>query len=69
MNYFLGIDFGTSGVRAIAINPSDEIAAVSRAEYDIRDCETWQLALYEVITGLPRKIRQNTKKIVTFCER
>ncbi|MEA5487257.1 MULTISPECIES: FGGY-family carbohydrate kinase [Pseudanabaena] len=64
MNYFLGIDFGTSGVRAIAINPSKEIAAVSLAEYDIRDCETWLLALYEVITGLPQEIRQNTKKIV-----
>jgi xylulokinase len=64
MNYFLGIDFGTSGVRAIAINASNEIDAISRAEYDIRDCETWQLALYEVITSLPQKIRQNTKKIV-----
>jgi len=64
MNYFLGIDFGTSGVRAIAINANNEIAAVSRSEYDIRNCETWQLALYEVITGLPQKIRQNTKKIV-----
>ncbi|WP_434685706.1 FGGY-family carbohydrate kinase [Pseudanabaena minima] len=64
MNYFLGIDFGTSGVRAIAINTSNEIAAVFRFEYDIRDCKTWQLALYEVITGLPQEIRQNTRKIV-----
>lgn len=64
MNYFLGIDFGTSGVRAIAINASNEIAAVSRSEYDIRDWKTWQLALYEVITGLPQEITQNTRKIV-----
>lgn len=64
MNYFLGIDFGTSGVRAIAINPSNEIAAISRAEYNIRDCKTWQLALYEVIASLPQTIRKNTRKIV-----
>ena len=37
MNYFVGIDFGTSGVRAIAINLNGEILATSRTEYDIRD--------------------------------
>ena len=64
MNYFLGIDFGTSGVRAIAINTDSEIVATSRSGYDIRNCETWQLALYEVIASLPEQIRQRTKKIV-----
>ncbi len=64
MNYFVGIDFGTSGVRAIAINVDGEIVAISRIEYDIRDCETWQAALYEVIARLPKQIRQTTKKIV-----
>ena len=64
MNYFVGIDFGTSGVRAIAINIDGEILAISRTEYDIRDYETWQTALYEVIASLPKEIRQTTKKIV-----
>ncbi len=64
MNYFLGIDFGTSGVRAIAINGDREIMAITKSDYDIRDCATWQIALYEVIARLPEKIRQNTKKIV-----
>ena len=64
MNYFLGIDFGTSGVRAIAINMSGEILAIARSDYDIRDVKTWQPALYEVIASLPREIRQNIKKIV-----
>ncbi|TYQ27387.1 FGGY-family carbohydrate kinase [Pseudanabaena sp. UWO311] len=64
MNYFVGIDFGTSGVRAIAINIYGEILAISRTEYDIRDYETWQAALYEVIASLPEEIRRNTKKIV-----
>jgi xylulokinase len=64
MNYFLGIDFGTSGVRAIAINSDREIVAIAKSDYDIRDCSTWQIALYEVIASLPEKVRQNTKKIV-----
>jgi len=64
MNYFVGIDFGTSGVRAIAINLNGEILATSRTEYDIRDYKTWQSALYEVIASLPKKIRQATNKIV-----
>jgi sugar (pentulose or hexulose) kinase len=64
MNYFLGIDFGTSGVRAIAINSNSEIVAVARSEYDVRNCEAWQLALYEVIARLPQEIRQNVRKIV-----
>jgi sugar (pentulose or hexulose) kinase len=64
MNYFLGIDFGTSGVRAIAIDTDSKIVAIARTDYDIRNCETWQLALYEVIVSLPEQIRLNTRKIV-----
>ena len=64
MDYFLGIDFGTSGVRAIAIDPNGEIVAIARGDYDIRDCENWEKALYEIITSLPINIRQNIKKIV-----
>ena len=64
MNYFLGIDFGTSGVRAIAIDAGGEVFAFTRCDYDIRDCATWQTALYEVIASLPIKIRQNIRKIV-----
>jgi sugar (pentulose or hexulose) kinase len=64
MNYSVGIDFGTSGVRVIAINIDGEIVESSRTEYDIRDYETWQPALYEVIASLPEEIRRNTKKIV-----
>ena len=64
MNYSLGIDFGTSGIRAIAINPQNEIVAIARSGYNIRDCETWKLGLYEVIASLPQEVRQNIRKIV-----
>lgn len=64
MNYFLGIDFGTSGVRAIAINPNNEIVSISRSDYKIRDCSSWQNILYEVIYNLPQHIKQNIRKII-----
>jgi sugar (pentulose or hexulose) kinase len=64
MNYFLGIDFGTSGVRAIALNANNEIAAITRSDYEIRDWVSWQNALYAVINSLPQHIKQNIRKIV-----
>ncbi|MFM7888217.1 MAG: FGGY-family carbohydrate kinase [Pseudanabaena sp.] len=64
MNYFLGIDFGTSGVRAIAIDVNSEIVAITRTDYEIRDCGSWQNALYVVINSLPQHIKQNIRKIV-----
>jgi len=64
MNYFLGIDFGTSGVRAIAVNVNNEIVAISRSDYEIRDCQSWQNTLYAVIDNLPHHIKQNIRKII-----
>lgn len=64
MNYFLGIDFGTSGVRAIAIDINSEIVAIARSDYEIRDWASWQNALYAVINSLPQHIKQNIRKIV-----
>ncbi len=64
MNYFLGIDFGTSGVRAIALNTNNEIAAIARSDYEIRDWQSWQNALYAVISSLPQHIKQKIRKIV-----
>jgi len=64
MNYFLGIDFGTSGVRAIAIDVNGAVVAIARADYNIRDCESWEVTLYEIIARLPIDVRQNTRKIV-----
>jgi sugar (pentulose or hexulose) kinase len=75
--YYLGIDFGTSGARAIAINGSGEIAAITRTDYQLRDYATWQIALYELIGALPIKIKQNicrilidgTSATVLLCDR
>jgi sugar (pentulose or hexulose) kinase len=75
--YYLGIDFGTSGARAIAINGSGEIAAITRTDYQLRDYATWQSALYELISALPIAIKQNicrilidgTSATVLLCDR
>ncbi|NMF60339.1 FGGY-family carbohydrate kinase [Pseudanabaena yagii] len=64
MNYFLGIDFGTSGIRAIAIDINSEIVDIARSEYKIRDCSSWQNVLYAAINSLPKHIKQNIRKIV-----
>lgn len=63
MDYCLGIDLGTSGVRAIAINRDRKIMDMARADYDIRDCQTWRIALQDVISQLSLEIRQNIKSI------
>ncbi len=75
--YYLGIDFGTSGARAIAINGTGEILAITRTDYQLRDYATWQVALYELIGALPIKIKQNicrilidgTSATVLLCDR
>lgn len=65
MNDFsLGIDFGTSGARAIAINGTGEILAITRTDYQLRDYATWQIALYELIRALPIKIKRNIGRIL-----
>jgi D-ribulokinase len=64
---FLGIDFGTSGVRAIAINPDDQIVAHTRFEFDPATTATvpaeWQKALWRVIGALDRTVRSQIARI------
>lgn len=64
MKYWLGIDFGTSGVRAIAIDDQSEVVARSRSDYEINNWQTWEISLYQVITDLPVEVRKNIQKIV-----
>lgn len=67
MNIYLGIDFGTSGTRAIAIDAEKTIVALGR--YSFTDAEAnnqaavWQKALFSVIEQIPRRIRRQIKAI------
>ena len=75
---FLGIDFGTSGVRAIAIDSDKHIQATSRCDYDQASASnplenhmstqdnlaaTWRHALFEVIGHIPQPVRRRLRAI------
>ena len=66
MNY-LGIDFGTSGARAIAIDRLENIVASQKVSYDNISnrtlIQTWETVLYELIAAIPVKIKQDLKAI------
>ena len=65
MNLFLGIDFGTSGARAIVIDASKQIQAEVKASYPQVKSLTnaWQETLFSLLYSLPQTIRQKIKRI------
>mmetsp|Transcript_4550 Transcript_4550/g.8285 ORF Transcript_4550/g.8285 Transcript_4550/m.8285 type:complete len:267 (-) Transcript_4550:808-1608(-) len=56
--YYLGIDFGTSGARACAVDGDGSVVAQSRRDYDsCRDWgATWEDALWGLIAELPAEV-------------
>lgn len=78
MNY-LGIDFGTSGARAIAIDSAGEIVAETRCPYTSQepDAEVWRQTLWTLIDQIAISIRQQSTAIaidgtsatVLLCDR
>jgi len=60
---FLGIDFGSSGARAIAIDLSGAILAEARAAFSDQTAETWRTALFDLIGQIPADIRQTLASI------
>lgn len=63
----LGIDFGTSGVRAIAINPANQVIAQSRYPFESTQAAAapsgWQEALWTVVSALDRSVRSQIARI------
>lgn len=60
---YLGLDFGTSGARAIVINAHGEIASQAHCNYDIANWPSWLRALTWLCASLPRPIRQRLAAI------
>jgi sugar (pentulose or hexulose) kinase len=60
---YLGLDFGTSGARAMVINAHGEIAAQAHCHYDIANWQSWLHALTWLCASLPRSIRQRLAAI------
>lgn len=63
MTYFLGIDFGTSGARAIAINNVQDIAQSINLKLTEQTPNLWQQALFALLDPLDLKIKKNLKAI------
>lgn len=57
----LGIDLGSSGVRAVVINERKEILHSKATAYrrDLSDPSSWQKACQELIGGIPSRLRNN----------
>ena len=62
---YLGIDFGTSGARAMAIDARHEVVAQSHIEFDEPDQTpaVWRTALFDLISQLPADCRATLKSI------
>lgn len=81
MNFYLGIDFGTSGARAIAIDESGSIRTETSCQWKTEaaasQAESWQAALFALISQIPAEVRRQVKAIaidgtsstVLLCDR
>ncbi|MEA5465461.1 FGGY-family carbohydrate kinase [Leptothoe sp. PORK10 BA2] len=77
MNY-VGIDFGTSGARAIAIDATGQVVAETRCPYPSQpEAEAWRHTLWALLDQLPRVVCQRvgamaidgTSGTVLLCDR
>ena len=74
--YRLGIDFGTSGARAIAIDDQQTIVAQSRVTGLAETADSWRSALVDLIAQLPQEVRlklsgiaiNGTSSTVVLCD-
>ncbi|PSB32864.1 FGGY-family carbohydrate kinase [Chlorogloea sp. CCALA 695] len=67
MNFYLGIDFGTSGARAVVIDDASIIKAEVEQRFELVAPEywaaMWQKALFNLIEQLPRDLRAEINAI------
>jgi D-ribulokinase len=63
MSFYLGLDFGTSGARAILIDSEGQVHSVAKRSYNIESVETWQSALFGLINQLPVELRFSIRAI------
>jgi D-ribulokinase len=64
---YLGIDFGTSGARAVAIDPHHQIHATASFGFSEDSAPdqtaTWQIALFDLIEQIPESLRRSIRAI------
>lgn len=80
MQHFLGIDFGTSGARAIVLNPAREIQASVSLPFPVSCLDwavLWRQTLFDLFDQIPLALRQTLRSIaingtsstVLICDR
>jgi ribulose kinase len=61
-DFFLGLDFGTSGARACVIAPDDSIETLERVDFgawhDYEIAGIWRETLWELLARLPISLRR-----------
>lgn len=60
---YLGLDFGTSGARAIVIDDQGQTLAQAHCNYDLADWHSWLSALHWLCASLPPPLRQRIAAI------
>jgi len=67
MDFYLGIDFGTSGARAIAIDTQKNVVSTQQSGFgnifSSQLVKNWRDTLFALIAQIPLNIRQNIKAI------
>lgn len=67
MNLYLGIDFGTSGARAIAIDSEQNVVDTQQSNFNNisseRLAKIWQETLFSLISQIPLAIKSNLRAI------
>jgi len=63
VDFWLGLDFGTSGARAIAIDHALAAVAEVGCAYDIAQPASWCEALHELLAALPTEVRRQLRAV------
>jgi D-ribulokinase len=63
MKLFLGIDFGTSGARLIAIDNDRNICWSDSTTYLAQTATQWSMALFELLTKMPIDLKNQVTRI------
>ena len=68
MNFYLGIDFGTSGARAVVIDVEATVQAEAQYPFGVsvsgrETAMEWQTALFALIEQIPEELRREVRAI------
>ncbi len=68
MNFYIGIDFGTSGARLIIVNTKGQVYEEVESQFSLASSseewpQIWQTTLFDLISKIPLELRRQTQAI------